>query len=103
MDLLVAALGEQSRGPWHANPGNPQGWQQVLPGYLPPPGRNYGEINVPTVVRKGTGRMNVPSGPGTPKSRGGVVEGRFQPTRREASPWEENIVSMAGLEGSEED
>jgi hypothetical protein len=28
------------------------------------PGRNQGKINVPTAIRKGTDRMNVPNGPG---------------------------------------
>jgi hypothetical protein len=30
-------------------------------------GRNWGEINVPTVIRKGNGRMNVPNRTGTPR------------------------------------
>jgi hypothetical protein len=30
-------------------------------------GRNQDKIKVPTVIGKGTGRMNVPNGPATPK------------------------------------
>jgi hypothetical protein len=37
------------------------------------------------------------------RGRGQVVEGKYQPTRRRASSWEENIVSLSGLEGYEED
>jgi hypothetical protein len=37
------------------------------------------------------------------RGRGQVVEGKYQPIFRGASPWEENIVSLAGLEGYEED
>jgi hypothetical protein len=35
--------------------------------WCPTLGRNYSQINVPIVIRKGTGRINVPSGPGAPK------------------------------------
>jgi hypothetical protein len=71
--------------------------------------RNWGEINVSTVVRKGTGKMNVANGSGTPKrlprprGRSQVVKGKYQSTHRFVSPWEENIVSLAGLTGYEED
>jgi hypothetical protein len=52
--------------------------------------------------------MNVPNGPGTPKrppiqTRGQVVEGKYQPTHKEASPREENMVGLSDLEGYEED
>jgi hypothetical protein len=36
------------------------------------------------------------------RGRGQVVKGKYQPTHRGASPWEENIVGLAGLEGYEE-
>jgi hypothetical protein len=38
-----------------------------VPRIPPTLGRNWGEINVPTIFRKGIGRMNVPNRPGTPK------------------------------------
>jgi hypothetical protein len=53
--------------------------------------------------------MNIPIGLGTLKrppqtrGRGQVIEGKYQPTHRGARPWEENFVSLAGLEGYEED
>jgi hypothetical protein len=36
------------------------------------------------------------------RGRGQIVEGNYQPTHREAGPWEENIVGLAGLEGYKE-
>jgi hypothetical protein len=51
-------------------------------------GRRYGKINVPTVIRKDTGRMNVPDGPGTPKSPP-------RPEARDRLSWE-NIIPPAG-------
>jgi hypothetical protein len=49
-----------------------------------------------------------PMGQGLPnalqtRGRGQVVKEKYQPTHRGASPWEENIVGLAGLEGYEED
>jgi hypothetical protein len=37
------------------------------------------------------------------RDRGQIVEGKYQPTSRGASPWEENIVGLAGLKDNEED
>jgi hypothetical protein len=37
------------------------------------------------------------------RGRGQVVEGKYQPSHRGASPREENIVSLVGLEGYKED
>jgi hypothetical protein len=44
----------------------PQG-NNKCPQDIPTPGKNWGKTNVPTVIRKGTGRMTVPNRPGTPK------------------------------------
>jgi hypothetical protein len=49
-----------------------------------------------------------PMGQGLPKGpqardRGQAIEGKYQPTHKRASPWEENNVGLAGLEGYEED
>jgi hypothetical protein len=37
------------------------------------------------------------------RGRGQAFEGKYQPISRRASPWEENIVALAGLEGYEEE
>jgi hypothetical protein len=37
------------------------------------------------------------------RGRGQIVKGKYQSTCREAGPWDENIVSLAALEGCEED
>jgi hypothetical protein len=53
--------------------------------------------------------MNIPNKPGTPtkppqtRGRGQFVERKYQPTCREASLWEENIVRLAALESYEEE
>jgi hypothetical protein len=52
--------------------------------------------------------MNAPNGPGTSKGpqirdRDQIVEGKYQPTHRGASSWEENIVRLVAMEGYEED
>jgi hypothetical protein len=55
-------------------------------------GKNGSEINVPTVIRKGTGRMNVPNESGTPKKspqtrgKGQIVEGKYEPACRDPAP-----------------
>jgi hypothetical protein len=70
------------------------------------PGKNWGKINVPTVTKMGTGRMNIPNKPGTPKRPlrlEAEAKWSYQPTRREARPWEENIVELTALEGYEEE
>jgi hypothetical protein len=51
-------------------------------------GRNWGKINVPTVIRKGIGRMNVPSVPGTPRNHS-----RLEPEARSSK---EKISPPAG-------
>jgi hypothetical protein len=51
-------------------------------------GRNWGETNVPTVIRKDTGRMNVPRGPGTPQKPPRV--------EAEARSSKENISPLVG-------
>jgi hypothetical protein len=55
---------------------------------------------------EGIGKMNIPSGPGTPQKpprleaeASSLKENITPPTHRGASPWEENFVSLAGLEG----
>jgi hypothetical protein len=68
VDILTASLAGQSDGPWQANPNRGRGKDrdkclQDTPSLW----RNQGEINVPTVIKKGTGKMNVPNRPGTPK------------------------------------
>jgi hypothetical protein len=112
VDLLVAVLDGQSGGRGEliqveaeAIPkGNSKCFQDT-----PTLGRNWGKTNVPTVGRKGIGRMSVPSEPETPKKPSRlkaevwVVEGRYQPTRRGARLWEESTVGLAGLESYEED
>jgi hypothetical protein len=37
------------------------------------------------------------------RGRGQVVEGKYQPTCREAASWEETIIKLAGLEDYEEE
>jgi hypothetical protein len=71
-------------------------------------GRNWGKINMPTVVRKGTGRINVPNRSGTPKRPPrSEAEAKFLkenislPAGEPASGGK--IVDLAGLEGYEED
>jgi hypothetical protein len=58
------------------------------PQNAPALGRNYGEINVPTVIRKGTGKMNVSNGPGIPR--------RLPRPEAEAKLLRESISLFAG-------
>jgi hypothetical protein len=46
--------------------------------------------------------QGLPEGPQT-RGRGQIAEGKYQPTRKEVGHWEEDIVSLAGLEGYEEE
>jgi hypothetical protein len=56
-------------------------------------GRNYSKINLLTVVRKGTGRMNVPNRPGTPKrpprpeAKARLLRESISPPEGEPAPW----------------
>jgi hypothetical protein len=63
---------------------------------------------VPTVIRNGTGRMNFPNGPGTPKRPPRTeVEARLSKENFSLSSGEpdtrRNIVRLAGMEGNEEE
>jgi hypothetical protein len=91
VDLLAAALAEQLGSPCELIQAEAQAVTtdgDQCPQDASTLGRSQGEINVPTVVRKGTGQVNVPNGPGTPKtpqtrSRGQVVQGKYQPIHGE--------------------
>jgi hypothetical protein len=64
---------------------------------------------MPTVVRKDTGKMNVPSCPGTsrsPSRPGGrcqVVKGKYQSAQGRIGPGEEDIIELTTFEDYEED
>jgi hypothetical protein len=56
----------------------------------------------------GTGRVNVPSGPGTPKfppdQRQSLnCQGKVSVHPQGGKPWEENIIGVAALEGYKEE
>jgi hypothetical protein len=71
--------------------------------------RNQGNVNVPTVIRKDTGRMNVPNGPGTskrplkPEAETRLSKEHISPTTGEPASGMKNIVTLEGLEGYEGD
>jgi hypothetical protein len=95
VDLLAAALAGQSGGPSRLIQAEAEAIPKdddKCPQDTPALERNQGKINVPTIVRKGTGRMNVPNRPGTPKrpprpeAEARLLKENYQPTHMRASP-----------------
>jgi hypothetical protein len=86
----------------------PEDDDKMLPGY-PCPRKELGRHQCAYCHKEGPWNNDCPQwardSQKTPQTRGRgpVVKGKYQTTYRGASPWEENNVSLAGLEGYEEE